>query len=64
MQDDTKQIEEVMAKRMIKDGELSFEKIAKYVPTLSMEGIIMSYQEIAKNIIDRLPHIGLVLHTR
>ncbi len=25
------------AERMIKDGELSFEKIAKYVPTLSME---------------------------
>ena len=25
------------AERMIKDGELSFEKIAKYVPTLSIE---------------------------
>ena len=25
------------AKRMIKDGEMSLEKIARYVPTLSME---------------------------
>ncbi len=32
-----KETEKKTAARMIKDGELSLEKIAKYVPTLPME---------------------------
>ena len=37
LKDFEKETERKSAERMIKDGELSLEKIARYVPTLSME---------------------------
>ena len=39
------------AERMIKDGELSFEKIARYVPALSMEELEEIEAEVMLTII-------------